>query len=472
VTRGGAAGLGGLVLGAIVACNPQASSSPAAGNGKADGVAPRAIPRASRVRPLVLRLASDDKKVALAARVDLRKWMKDRPLSTGEGVELLRACARTFPFDAGGTRDTPAFVIQALAETPRPEYRPVIEELFPRLRPDARAEALTLLSVIDDDAAAATFVRLLRERAGELTQEFSLRRLRENPHHGAVFFPRLLDMASHDDLADELYLTALDFCQHDELPADALPPRAPSLLAAYRVERDWLLPRQRPRGAGWVARDDYRPHRMRAEILLDLMACLPAEAVDEELARALALRDPRLIYFALTSLMAHGHDPAPAAVAAVAASAEMRNPLWERLHPRALTDLFPARYRTQAALAESSMVRWLVYPTELGQAPDRIELKEVFSIDSQSPDGILDYYLFRFRTAPPHWAAKRGWMAGVAGPFLRKEAPTTDAQGDTFSELERWDARTPDEHVGDLRELLAQWRRRKEEAAALPEGAD
>jgi len=115
------------------------------------------------------------------------------------------------------------------------------------------------------------------------------------------------------------------------------------------------------------------------------------------------------------------------------------------------------------------MVRWLVYPTELGRVPDQIELKKVVSVDAGGTDGVLDYYLFRFRTLPPHWAAKNGWMAGVAGPFLQKDGPTTEAQGDTFSEFERWDSRTPEEHVGDVRELLEDWRKRRaadDEAAA------
>jgi hypothetical protein len=109
------------------------------------------------------------------------------------------------------------------------------------------------------------------------------------------------------------------------------------------------------------------------------------------------------------------------------------------------------------------MVRWLMVPTEIGRVPDRIELKKVVALDTGGPDGFLDYYVFRFKTLPPHETAKDGWLAGVAGPFLRKDAPTTEAQGETFSEFESWDARSPEEHVGDVKELLAEWRKRHEE---------
>jgi hypothetical protein len=104
------------------------------------------------------------------------------------------------------------------------------------------------------------------------------------------------------------------------------------------------------------------------------------------------------------------------------------------------------------------MVDWLMYPTELNAVPDEIELMKVVTVDTGLTDGIYDYYLFRFRTHEPHWAAKDGWMAGVSGPYLRKDEPTTESLGDTFSSFTKWDAKTPDEHVGDVQELMDRWR--------------
>jgi hypothetical protein len=55
----------------------------------------------------------------------------------------------------------------------------------------------------------------------------------------------------------------------------------------------------------------------------------------------------------------------------------------------------------QEAFAESDMVNWLTYPTELGHVPDKIELMQVLTIDhlpSNSPDTIstkLPIYLAR-----------------------------------------------------------------------------
>jgi hypothetical protein len=74
------------------------------------------------------------------------------------------------------------------------------------------------------------------------------------------------------------------------------------------------------------------------------------------------------------------------------------------------------------------------------------------------PRGIYDYFLFRFRTHPPHWAAKDGWMAGVSGPFRRSDQPTTEALGETFSSFDPWDSKKPEQHVGNIRDLMKRWR--------------
>ena len=68
--------------------------------------------------------------------------------------------------------------------------------------------------------------------------------------------------------------------------------------------------------------------------------------------------------------------------------------------------------------------------------------------------------LFRFRVGGDHWAARLGWLAGVAGPFVRKEAPTIQALGDTHSAYRPWDDKGLDEHVSDVRQLMKAWRER------------
>jgi hypothetical protein len=109
----------------------------------------------------------------------------------------------------------------------------------------------------------------------------------------------------------------------------------------------------------------------------------------------------------------------------------------------------------QAPLAEAEMTRWLSYGTELGDRPDEIEL--VRTTELVDADGPSDLFVFRFRTKPPQWAADRGWMIGVAGPFLRSRQPTPQGLGFTFSRLEREDAMTIEGHVDQLIGTIAEW---------------
>ena len=93
------------------------------------------------------------------------------------------------------------------------------------------------------------------------------------------------------------------------------------------------------------------------------------------------------------------------------------------------------------------MVRWLVYPTERGRVPDEIQLGAVVAADPETYGGAADFYVFNFRTLEPHWSAKKGWMAGVSGPFLQKDAPSPVPLGGTFSTFTAWDAKSPADHV-------------------------
>lgn len=202
----------------------------------------------------------------------------------------------------------------------------------------------------------------------------------------------------------------------------------------------------------------YGESRNDAALLLDLLGHFPGGRVEKQLQEALEYQDPRLKHFAIISLLRHGKPVDKKHVEDVARHAEMRNWLYSALEKLGKTALFPEKYRTQKSFAEADMVNWLVYPTELNRVPDEIELMKVVTIDTGLPDGIYDYYLFRFRTKKPHWSAKDGWMAGVSGPYLRKDQPTTQALGETFSSFEKWDAKSPSEHVGDTRELMKRWR--------------
>jgi len=212
---------------------------------------------------------------------------------------------------------------------------------------------------------------------------------------------------------------------------------------------------QQADGIAWRYADDYAEPRGTAAIAMDVLGHLGGNATVEELRASLAYTDPRLRYFAITSLLRLDEEVDDEHIAAVAEDPEMRGWLFGALAERDQIKRIPRKYRKQEALAEADMVTWLVFPTELGVAPDEIELMEVVT-DGRGADA-LDFYLFRFRTLEPHWAAERGWTAGVSGPFRRGDQPTADALGGTFSSFTPWDDKTPEQHVADIRALLEEW---------------
>lgn len=84
-------------------------------------------------------------------------------------------------------------------------------------------------------------------------------------------------------------------------------------------------------------------------------------------------------------------------------------------------DLFPNEYLTIELGAESNLVNWLEFPTELGKAPDAIQYIEKVTVDFDGHN--IFYHVFKYKTFEPHWASKNGWMIGVVGPYFKDSKP-------------------------------------------------
>lgn len=106
--------------------------------------------------------------------------------------------------------------------------------------------------------------------------------------------------------------------------------------------------------------------------------------------------------------------------------------------------LFPQELYTFEKGAESDLVNWLLFPTELDTIPSKIEFLK--KIDHSKDGTIFTYYVFQFRTKEPHWAAKNGWMIGVVGPYFKNSNPYDWTNG-TFSRLTKVSEATPEEEV-------------------------
>ena len=106
--------------------------------------------------------------------------------------------------------------------------------------------------------------------------------------------------------------------------------------------------------------------------------------------------------------------------------------------------LFPAEYDNFEKAAESVLANWLSYPTELDTIPSEMELiKKVNHVEN---DTTFIYYVFKFKTNEPHWAAKDGWMIGAVGPYFNDSYPYDWTTG-TFSKFTKLKETTPEKEV-------------------------
>jgi hypothetical protein len=147
----------------------------------------------------------------------------------------------------------------------------------------------------------------------------------------------------------------------------------------------------------------------------------------------------------VTNALVKGEVPSEDLLRRFAADRETRKVLFETLESFDRIGLFPAEFLTWELLAEADLVAWLAHPNELGSVPPEIELlARVPEPGNASADAA--YFIFRFRVHEPHWAAKNGWLAGVAGPYSTSGTPTAGGRG-TFSRFEPAERHTPEEHV-------------------------
>jgi hypothetical protein len=430
------------------------------GCGEKDKDAKNPPPPRIPISQLLSELRSDQEEVRKGAREHVfnARWYTDPPLSDEECVQLLRAAAEPLPGDPDAAAQLAGDLIGIVATHPKPAHLPLVVELFPGYPPPAQRWAFVLLAALESRDADAAVMDILRTHAhAGRVREFTLSRLHYKPRNADIFFPHLFEFTSVPALQPEIYRLCLAYCNEDVLGADELAPLARRILEDYEELATQLFGAQQSDGTDWMWEATYSTRRNEAGVMLDLLSYLPADDVEYELRRALRYRDPHLQYHALQSLLRIDCEVPDQAIAQVAASAETRTLLFDELKERKQLDRMPARFRTQEALAESDLVCCLI--PELDRTPHEIELLKVVPVDTRLPGGIYDYYVFRFRMKEPHWAAKDGWLAGLSGPFLRSECPTTNALGDTYSEFQPCDSKTPEEHVGDLRKLGWQWRR-------------
>jgi hypothetical protein len=397
----------------------------------------------------------DTRKEAIAQLEELAK----RGLTVEEGLEALREAAK------GGFVLEAFDLVRVVLTHPRSAYLPELVDLFPAFSSMVESLILKFIGSWTEVEAAETYRDIILRYIGtEALKSLETTGFERQPRHVNVLFPGILIAADDPAIAADFYFLArayaaaelLDLGLRDEITARAI--------KTFERECVWLIDIPQRPGVSWKWEETYQQHRRLTIAVLNFFAVKSIEGVAPALTAGLAFRDAVLVDTALHALANRGNELPDDAILWVAADPETRIPLFNLLDARDELDRLPRAYSSQVALAESAMVTWLCHPAELAAAPDEIELMEIVTSEATLPDGAtddLDYYLFRFRTLPPHWASDKGWLAGMAGPYLRAETPTTHAQGSSFSAFHPWEAKTAEEHAIEMVEILDRWRNKK-----------
>jgi hypothetical protein len=113
-----------------------------------------------------------------------------------------------------------------------------------------------------------------------------------------------------------------------------------------------------------------------------------------------------------------------------ATSPELREMLHALLEYHKRLDLFPQRFLSEQAQAESMLAYWMLHPNELQAVPEEMVMEEKMRRDWLGKQGT--FYVFRFKMPEGHWAG-REWQLGLAAPYSPDDKPYAAAAAGAFS---------------------------------------
>jgi hypothetical protein len=114
-------------------------------------------------------------------------------------------------------------------------------------------------------------------------------------------------------------------------------------------------------------------------------------------------------------------------VATLAAQPEIRHMLFAVLRQMNRHDLLPNAYSSSISQGESALAYWMMHPNELQGAPEEIEFVETVKRPVNGQEA--DFHVYRYKMPLGHWAAKDGWLLGLAGPIPVDSEPYVDMLG-------------------------------------------
>lgn len=109
------------------------------------------------------------------------------------------------------------------------------------------------------------------------------------------------------------------------------------------------------------------------EVAVDVGKYFADEKLAGQIYEVLKLGHNNVNYYAVDTLLRLKQSVPEETVLALAKDLGYADMTYSAFARCGMADLFPAEYASEAYLAKSNMVHWLMYPTELGKSPDEIE---------------------------------------------------------------------------------------------------
>ncbi len=183
------------------------------------------------------------------------------------------------------------------------------------------------------------------------------------------------------------------------------------------------------------------------EMVVDAASIYLNDELAELIGEVMFRGNEAVMYFSLQTLLRARYSvpKEEEVVDFLARNLEYADLVYQTLKEVGKTALFPAELSHAEYLAKSNMTHWLMYPTELGKAPDEIEYL------GQVKKGLLKgeiYHILRFKSESDTLdeAQKGKWLLGWAND-----------DGGTFSNFDLYDdyaAKTPEATLKNIKRKL------------------
>ncbi len=400
-----------------------------------------------KLAAVIEQLHSQNDSLRIGALESLEKYN----LSLNQQVMLLEKAKDAYPKAKYDWESIPGKIVEIATKNPDVSLVNIIKVNFKDYDTIAKNASLRFLANFDNPSSIQTYKELILQYPSDISF-LTMGILNKNFTYKNILFPDLLQVVDNSTIDSDILLLFLTYINNKQLEAKDFSKYGDKLVVLSKKYRSIIEARLALHIDVWED-GEYQNARFKAGIIEDILGHFTNEGIVPELSSYLKIQDNRLKMYAAISLIRLGQNLDSKTFEEIAADPEPRKWLFDNLQELNKANLFPSTYKTQEAFAESDMINWLLFPTELGRMPDAIESMKIVKVPSNTDDGMVEFYLFRFRSNHKDWI-DHGWMAGVSGYYPVKNKPTTSSHGFTFSSFEKWDDKTPDQHVKDIRNLL------------------